>query len=55
MKNQMDSYEILLDTMKNRFTVASESGDCTLGEYMLMKANEKKDVRQLLLPKPPRV
>ena len=47
MKNQMDNYEILLDTMKNRFTVAGESGDCTLGEYMLLKANEKKEVRAL--------
>lgn len=47
MKNQMDNYEILLDTMKNRFTVAGESGDCTLGEYMLLKANEKKEVKAL--------
>ena len=47
MKNQMDNYEILLDTMKSRFTVECEMGDCTLGEYMLLKANEKKEVRAL--------
>ena len=47
MKNQMDNYEILLDNMKNRFTVAGASGDCTLGEYMLSKANEKKEVMAL--------
>ena len=47
MKNQMDTYDILLDNMKNRFTVAGESGDCTLGEYMLKKANEKNEIRAL--------
>ena len=45
--NTANVYEDLYTNMKNRFTVASESGDCTLGEYMLLKANEKKEVRAL--------
>ena len=39
---QTNNYERLYDNMKNRFTVASDNNEYTLGEYMLMKADVKK-------------
>lgn len=35
------AYDTLYENLKNRFTVQNDNSECTLGEYMLMKANEK--------------
>ena len=43
MNQTTDRYEQLLNTMKNRFTVDNSGNDCTLGEYMLIKAGKKQD------------
>jgi len=40
--NTTNVYENLYINMKNRFTVVSDNSEYTLGEYMLMKAGEKK-------------
>ena len=42
MTQATNNYERLYDNMKNRFTVASDNAEYTLGEYMLMKADVKK-------------
>jgi len=42
MTQATNNYERLYDNMKNRFTVASDNSEYTLGEYMLMKADAKK-------------
>ena len=42
MTQATNNYERLYDNMKNRFTVASDNSEYTLGEYMLMKADVKK-------------
>jgi hypothetical protein len=34
------TYDNLYENLKNRFTVVNDNSECTLGEYMLMKANE---------------
>ena len=39
-RNTMNNYDRLYNSMKESFTV--ENGDCSLGEYMLMKAAQKK-------------
>ncbi len=39
---QTNNYERLYDNMRNRFTIASDNNEYTLGEYMLMKADVKK-------------
>ena len=36
------AYDTLYTNLKNRFTVQNDNSECTLGEYMLMKANEGK-------------
>ena len=41
MTQYTNAYEKLYDNMKKRFTVADESGEYTLGEYMLKKAGQK--------------
>ena len=51
MNQTTDRYEQLLNTMKNRFTVDNSGNDCTLGEYMLMKANAKKEQTALVVAK----
>ena len=42
MTQATNNYEKLYDNMKNRFTVACDNSEYTLGEYMLMKADAKK-------------
>ena len=42
MMQSTDVYEKLYDNMKKRFTVADDSGEYTLGDYMLMKAGKSK-------------
>ena len=42
MTQAANNYERLYDNMKNRFTVACDNSEYTLGEYMLMKAEVKK-------------
>ena len=51
MNQTTDRYEQLLNNMKNRFTVDNNGSDCTLGEYMLMKANVKKEQTALVVAK----
>ena len=34
------AYDSLYENLKNRFTVINENSECTLGEYMLIKARE---------------
>ncbi len=46
MAHKTTNYEKLYSNMKESLTV--ESGDCSLGEYMLMKAADKK--REAALP-----
>ena len=36
-----NAYETLYNKMKNNFTVVNGNGECTLGEFMSMKANAK--------------
>lgn len=36
------AYETLYNNMKSKFTVVNDNGEHTLGEYMSMKANEKR-------------
>ena len=38
-----NAYETLYNNMKNGFTVVGKNGEYTLGDYMLMRANEKKE------------
>ena len=40
--NTANVYEELYANMKNRFTVVNDNSEYTLGEYMLMKAGQKK-------------
>lgn len=40
--NTANVYENLYNNMKNRFTVVNDNCEYTLGEYMLMKAGQKK-------------
>ena len=51
MNNTTDRYDQLLNSMKNRFTVDNGGKDCTLGEFMLTKANEKKEQTALVVAK----
>ena len=37
-----NSYDTLYDNLKNKFTVVCEGCDCTLGDYMLIKAGGKQ-------------
>ena len=36
------TYEALYNNMKSKFTVVNDNGEFTLGEYMSMKASEKR-------------
>lgn len=40
-------YTNLYENLKNSFTVGNDNCECTLGEYMLMKANEKTGAASL--------
>ena len=51
MNQTTDRYDQLLANMKNRFTVDNNGSDCTLGEYMLIKANVKKEQNALVVAK----
>lgn len=51
MNQTTDRYDQLLTNMKNRFTVDNNGEDCTLGEYMLLKANVKKEQTALVVAK----
>lgn len=42
MTQASNNYDRLYENMKQRFTVASDNTEYTLGEYMLMKADVKK-------------
>ena len=42
MNKTIDRYDMLLTNMQRRFTVDNDGSDCTLGEFMLIKATEKK-------------
>ena len=42
------NYDNLYENMKNRLTVVNEDSEYTIGSYMLMKANRKKE--EALLP-----
>ena len=43
----LTSYDELYKNMKDSLTVVKEDGAYTLGDYMLMKANKKKDEAKL--------
>ena len=51
MNTTTDRYDQLLNTMKSRFTVDNNGDDCTLGEYMRIKANIKKEENALVVAK----
>ena len=40
-------YDTLYENLRKSFTVANEGSEYTLGEYMLMKANQKKEYAAL--------
>ena len=39
----INAYETLYNNMKRKFTVTSDNSEYTLGDYMLMKANARKE------------
>ena len=43
MTQMTNNYDKLYENMKQRFTISSEGGEYTIGEYMLMKADVKKN------------
>ena len=43
MATSMNAYERLYNNMKTRFTVVNGESECSLGEYMLIKAGKKKE------------
>lgn len=51
MTQTTDRYDQLLNNMKSRFTVDNNGQDCTLGEFMLVKANAKKAETALIVAK----
>ena len=42
MASVINSYDTLYDNLKNRFTVVCEGCECTLGDYMLIKAGKRQ-------------
>ena len=42
MTSVKNSYDTLYNNLKDRFTVVYEGCDCTLGDYMLIKAGKKQ-------------
>ena len=58
MATSMNAYEKLYNNMKTRFTVVvNEDCECSLGEYMLSKADKEKEIAELpvatLVPQQP--
>lgn len=51
MTSTKNSYDTLYNNLKDRFTVVYEGCDCTLGDYMLIKAG-KKQTSESSLPTP---
>lgn len=51
MTSVKNSYDTLYDNLKDRFTVVYEGCDCTLGDYMLIKAG-KRQTSESALPTP---
>ena len=47
MATSMNAYERLYTNMKTRFTVVNGNDECSLGEYMLMKAGKKQNTATL--------
>lgn len=47
MASYTNAYEKLYNNMKNAFTVVNDGCECTLGEYMLKRAKEKKNTTTL--------
>lgn len=50
MATSINAYEKLYSNMKARFTVVNGDSDCSLGEYMLMKAGKKKESANIPVP-----
>ena len=51
MTSVRNPYDNLYNNLKNRFTVVCEGCDCTLGDYMLIKAG-KRQMSESALPAP---
>ena len=47
MATSMNAYDRLYSNMKTRFTVVNDNNEYSLGEYMLLKANKKKEAVSL--------
>lgn len=47
MATYTNAYDKLYNSMKNTFTVVNDGCECTLGEYMLKRAGEKKNTSNL--------
>jgi len=43
MATSINAYEKLYNNMKTRFTVVNGDSECSLGEYMLLKAKKQKE------------
>ena len=43
MTATMNQYDALYTNLKNRFTVIYNGAECTVGDFMLMKANKKAE------------
>lgn len=47
MTPRANAYDALYENLKNRFTIANDNSEYTLGEYMLMKASDKNTAAAL--------
>lgn len=43
MTNTINQYDALYNNLKNQFTVIYNGTECTVGDFMLMKANKKSE------------
>ena len=43
MTSVMNSYDALYTNLKNQFTVIYNGAECTVGDFMLMKANKRSE------------
>ena len=43
MNSAMNAYDALYTNLKNQFTVIYDGAECTVGDFMLMKANKKSE------------
>lgn len=48
MTQTMNNYDKLYENMKQRFTISQDNTNYTIGEYMLMKADVKKEEKAAL-------